>query len=326
MINLKSHMYEGLREFAFMDQQINSDMTERFRKYLDLFESGLYLDGLERLNDNHNIQLSLIEFTLLSKLRDIQSNFKNGSNESRDYPVLVSDFLENDEVFINTINANNIIKYDYFFIQAFFRHIKDVLLSYGGIDDNNYIAKAQLEHIAQISISLAENYSNLGTSYRYIELTKDRQYYEIEKLTEGANDFIYDLGELSNLTSKSKYIEALLTKLKSQYLVMSAAEDDFNNIFEYLGYLQYIGNDHFLYEMGMNELENEIINQLRALTLPDIVFLLEDDIYTFVDDSDLEFQGWDHLKKCIYSSDEFYKLVSDIKRDFLDIVPEYFPE
>ncbi len=193
-------------------------------------------------------------------------------------------------------------------------------------DPECQVSEDQLEYIAQVSIALAESYSSLSVSYKDIDLSKHKQYDQIEELTRHANDFIYDLGELSHLTSKTKYIEALLTKLKHKYLSLDAAEEEFNSLFEYLGYLSYVGNNHFLYEMGMNELENDVINQLRALTLPDIVFLLEDDIYKFVDDGDLEFQGWDHLKKCVFSSEEFDRLVDGVKKDFLDIVPEYFSE
>ncbi len=324
-LRVRFERYRAMFAFDFYQIEIEAEPFGR-GEHTFLTETRLEEQITEQGYSDENIHLSLAEALLFSKIKEIQSIVKARKGDIYEYIDLLPEFLENYDLLSKDINEESVGRYDYFFIQALLSHLKEMLVISYRRNDGNYVAESQIEYIAQVSIVLAERYSNFSVSYKNIELTKHRQYDQLERLTEGANDFIYELGELSNLTSKSEYIEALLTKLKRQHLVMSAAEDDFNNLFEYLGYLQYVGNDHFLYEMGMNELENEIINQLRALTLPDVVFLLEDDIHSFVDDSDLEFQGWSHLKRCIYSSDEFDHLVEGIKKDFLDIVPEYFPE
>ena len=310
-----------------IDQEIDKDVMAKFRKYIYLFDCGRYGSKLERLDDGPHIQLSQLEFTVLAKLRDIQCGLLNNeNNEEWAYARLLSKILDNDEFLVESINHNYIMEFDYFFIQAFFHHIQDALLSYVESNNDDRIATEQLRYTARMSISLAEIFSDIRTSYEDIELTKHTQYDQIEELTEGANDFIYSLGELSNLTSKSEYVEALLTKLKDKYLSLDAAEEGFNSLFEYLGYLIYVGNDHFLYEMSIDELQNKIVSELSNLTLPDIVFLLEDDIHSFVDDGDLGFQGWSHLEKFVFSSDEFDRLVRSIKNEFLHMAPEYFPE
>lgn len=345
----QGYMLDKQKREGILNTEIDQTLRVRFERYRAMFAFDFYQIEIEaeqfgrgehtfltetRLEEqitgqgysDENIHLSLAEVLLFSKVKEIQSIVKARQGDIYEYIDLLPEFLENNELLSKDINEKNVSTYDYFFIQALLSHLKKMLVISYERNEGNYVAESQIEYIAQVSIVLAESYSDFSVSYKAIELTKDSQYEQLERLTEGANDFIYELGELSHLTSKSEYIEALLSELKHKYLSLDAAEEGFNSLFEYLGYLIYIGNDHFLYEMSMNELENEIINQLRALTLPDIVFLLEDDIHTFVDDSDLEFQGWSHLKRCIYSSEEFDHLINGIKSDFLYIVPEYFPE
>lgn len=321
----KFERYRAMFAFDFYQIEIEAEQFGR-GEHTFLTETRLEDQITEQSYSDESIHLSLAEALLFSKIKEIQSIVKARKGGIYEYIDLLPEFLENYDLLSKDINEKSAGRYDYFFIQALLSHLKEMLVISYERDEENYVAKGQIEYIAQVSIVLAERYSDFSVSYKDIELTKNRQYDRLEKLADEANDFIYDLGELSNLTSKSGYIEALLTKLKHKYLSLDAAEEGFNSLFEYLGYLSYVGNDHFLYEMSMNELENDIISQLRTLTLPDIVLLLEDDIHEFVDEGDLEFQGWDHLKKCIYSSEEFDRLVDGIKSDFLNIVPEYFPE
>lgn len=321
----KFERYRAMFAFDFYQIEIEAEQFGR-GEHTFLTETRLEDQITEQSYSDESIHLSLAEALLFSKIKEIQSIVKARKGGIYEYIDLLPEFLENYDLLSKDINEKSAGRYDYFFIQALLSHLKEMLVISYERDEENYVAKGQIEYIAQVSIVLAERYSDFSVSYKDIELTKNRQYDRLEKLADEANDFIYDLGELSNLTSKSGYIEALLTKLKHKYLSLDAAEEGFNSLFEYLGYLSYVGNDHFLYEMTIDELQSNIVSELSDLTLPDIVFLLEDDIHSFIDDSDLEFQGWSHLKKCVYSSDEFDRLVDRIKSDFLNIVPEYFPE
>lgn len=311
--------------FAFDFYQIDAEQ-DNGNDHAFLSETGLEERITRQCRNNETPQFSLAETLLFSKIKEIQKIVKIQKGSVNEYADQLPEFLENNDLLVKDINEYSACSYNYFFIQALLSHLKEMLIISYERDGRNCVVEDQLEYIAQTSIALAENYSDFSVSYKDIELTKDRQYDRLEKLTDEANDFIYSLGELSNLTSKSGYIEALLTKLKIKYLNLDAAEERFDSLFEYLGYLSYVGNDHFLYEMAIDELQSNIVRELSDLTLPDIVFLLEDDIHSFVDDSDLEFQGWSHLKKCVFSSEEFDRLVDGIKSDFLNIVPEYFPE
>lgn len=316
---LNTHVYEGPMEFAFIDRETHSQLSIKFESYLQIFNSYLFGKYSDELNENVHTHLSVLEFNLLSKLRGFDDFYKqSGYSVSR----ALSIFLDQEGVLEKYINEHNLVKYDYFFIQACFCCIMDLLY----VERSDEQVNIQLQYIAQMSVSLAEIYSSFSFGYDEIELTKDKQASLLEEISESKNDFIYSLGELSKLTSRYQFVENLLTKLRNQYIRMSAAEGGYKNLFEYMGYLKYIGSSHFLYEMGMNELENDIINELRSLTLPDLAFLLEHDFYDFVDDNDLEFQGWEHLTRCVFSSDQFNEFVDGIKSDFLDIVPEYSPD
>lgn len=310
--------------FEFEVQQVERD--DIHSEFISVFETGLEKRIIESDLHEGNHQFTLRELLLFSKLKDIQKVVKENNGDVYQYADTLSEFLENSDVLIDEISENSVAEYDYLFIQALLHHLEKILnISYTR-DKRNYVAEDQLKYIAQLSTILAEQYSNMSVSYGDIQLLKDEQYDLLEEISQSKNDFIYSLGELSKLTSREKYIEDFVITIKNQYLKMRAAEDGFKNLFEYMGYLMYIGSDHFLYEMGMNELENEIISKLQDLTLPDVVYLLKDDIYKFVDDSDLEFQGWEHLMRCIFSSDEFDNLVREIMDNFLRIVPEYFPD
>lgn len=345
----QGYMLNEQIRYDILNKEIDQTLREKFERYRVMFAFDFYQIEIEaeqfgrgehtfltetRLEEqvtrqgygDESIHLSLIEALLFSKIKEIQSVVKAQKGGIYEYVDLLPEFLENYNLLSKDINEKSAGRYDYFFIQALLSHLKEMLVISYERDEGNYVAKDQIEYIAQVSIVLAERYSDFSVSYKDIELTKDRQYDRLEKLADEANDFIYSLGELSNLTSKSGYIEALLTKLKLKYLSLDAAEERFNSLFDYLGYLSYVGNDHFLYEMAIDELQSNIVSELSDLTLPDIVFLLEDDIHSFVEDSDLEFQGWSHLKKCVYSSDEFDRLVRSIKNEFLRMAPEYFPE
>lgn len=340
-------IFDSQVRYKILNEKIDRNLCEKFEIYRSMFEFDFHQIDIEveqfkndeytifietRLEeqvisqDYNNINLSLAEVLLFSKIKEMQRIVKAQKGGIYEYIDMLPEFLENHDLLSKDINENSVSKYDYFFIQALLSHLKEMLVIAYERNKDNYVADDQLEYIAQLSITLAERYSNFSVGYKDIELIKDEQYDQIEKLTEGANDFIYTLGELSKLKSTNEYVGGILAKLKNQYIKLDAPEEEFRNLLEYIGYLNYMGNDHGLYQMSMDELEEEIVNELYDLTLPDVIFLLEDEIHDFVDDSDLEFQGWTHLKKCIFSSDEFYNLVSSIKSDFLNIVPEYFPE
>lgn len=345
----QGYMHYSQKRYAILNEEVERNLYEKFEIYRSMFEFDFYQIETEveqfengeytilvetRLEErvinqnynNKNINLSLAEILLFSKIKEMQRIVKAQKGSIYEYIDMLPEFLENYNLLSKEINENCVSRYDYFFIQALLSHLKEMLVLAYKRNKTNYVANDQLEYIAEVSIVLAEKYSNFSVSYEDIKLTKHKQYDQIEKLTEGANYFIYTLGELSKLKSTNEYVGGILAKLKNQYIKLDAPEEEFRNLLEYIGYLNYMGNDHGLYQMSMDELKEEIVNELYDLTLPDVIFLLEDEIHDFVDDSDLEFQGWTHLKKCIFSSDEFYNLVSSIKSDFLNIVPEYFPE
>lgn len=171
-MNLQNSMYKASRDFASMDQEISKDVTAKFRKYIYLFDCGRYGDKLERLDDGPHIQLSQLEFTVLAKLRDMQCSFLNSeNNEEWTYAKLLSKFLNDDEFLVDNVNHNYITEFDYFFIQAFFHHIQNALLSYVENNDD-LIATGQLRYTAQMSVTLAEKFSDIKTSYEDIELIK----------------------------------------------------------------------------------------------------------------------------------------------------------
>lgn len=157
-----------------IDQEIDKDVMAKFRKYIYLFDCGRYGDKLERLDDGPHIQLSQLEFTVLAKLRDMQSSLLNNeNNEEWAYARQLSKLLNDDEFLVESINHNYIMEFDYFFIQAFFHHVQDALLSYVENNNDDLVATGQLIYTAQMSVTLAEKFSNIKTSYNDIELIEN---------------------------------------------------------------------------------------------------------------------------------------------------------
>lgn len=361
MLPKQGYMLGAEERHSIINREMRHNIDRQLYKYLYLFESGLpSIKAYSQTDNGHasifgygldqairedviekgGIQLSLMEVVLLSKIIDMQRIANEEQLSIYEYADSITELLENSDILDVDVNEKNITQYNYFFIQAFFHHMQQMLNISFERDRRNYVAECQLEYIAEMSVSLAERYTDISISYNDIKLEKDKQVDELEnkylelddkdievkEWTEKVNNLIHTLGKLSKLSSKYTYIEELVARLKNQYLRMSAAEDGFKNLFEYMGYLMYIGNDHFLYEMGMNELENNIISELHELSLPDVVYLLGKSINNCVNITDLDLEEWEDLSEYIFSSYEFDDLVREIMDGFLRAVPEYFPD
>lgn len=79
--------------------------------------------------------------------------------------------------------------------------------------------------------------------------------------------------------------------------------------------------------MAIDELDNDISCEVCHLPLPDMVKILEDDIYDIFFDADMkEISDLKEFRSGLVNSDQFDQLLREIKKEFMRGVPEYFPE
>ena len=134
--------------------------------------------------------------------------------------------------------------------------------------------------------------------------------------------------ELSHFSSKAELKLKILNKIKDEYRSIPAVidEDNFKNLYEYLGYLNHFDYDDRLYQTACKELKSNISRRIDNLTLPDLAVLLEDDIYTIVDTGDLQdISEWNEFARVIKESHEYDTLLIKLMGEFLNNIPDHFP-
>lgn len=216
---------------------------------------------------------------------------------------------------------------DYLFVQAYIALICDQAKDYSIARHLRKRTQNNLTQLAQFSVDMAKFYSNRSTQYNDICLPHIALEEYVEKRNENLYELLYSLGSLS-LASKDNLVEKIVSTIKKEYLQQPSLDDDgFANLYEYLGYMDYHGGDHFLYQIAIDELDNDIHCEVSHLSLPDLVTLLEDEIHDIIDNSDSQdLSDWNMLESYIKETHEFDQLLQEIKREFMRGVPEYFPE
>lgn len=295
----------------------------KYENYYRLFEALLHLDGHEVLSyELKSKSFSAYELELILMLRQV---FIVDIKKDGYLLDLLEGFNQLVEWFKHSDQA--IADCDYLFVQAYIAFIHKQINYYFSEEDLDATVQNNLLALAKLSVDLAEFYSNRSTCYKDIRLSSDRQYEYIEERDQNLFELLYSLSSLSANT-KDKLISEIISTIKKEYLQQPPLDDDgFTNLYEYLGYINYHGGDHFLYQTAMDELDSDIHCEVYHLPLPDLVTLLEDDIYEIVDNSDSQdLSDWNVFEECIKETQEFDQLISEIKKEFMRGVPEYFPE
>ncbi len=310
-----------------MEQQwfggdIKEELYREQDKYRMLFESIYNSFGQNiEVSSYNGISFSASELRLIFKLQQELSIIR----QDKETHSIVTMFEELAKAIM--VSKVLIAECNYFFIQAYISFLHRKTIEFIGKDNLEHRTQDDLLALAKFSIDLAEFYAGESTHYKHIRLESNALEKYIEERNQNLYELLYSLGSLSANT-KDKLIGEIITTIKNEYLQQPPLDDDgFASLYEYLGYINYHGGDHFLYQTAIDELDNDIHCEVCYLSLPDMVTLLEDDIYEIVDNGDMEdLSDWEVLRKGIAESHEFGQLIGEIKRDFMRGVPEYFPE
>ncbi|WP_350588116.1 hypothetical protein [Psychrobacter sp. 78a-MNA-CIBAN-0178] len=307
-------------EEPWFNRSHHDAIYNKYENYYRLFEALLHPDGHEVLSyELKNKSFSAYELELILMLR------QTFDIDRSDTDCVINSFNQLAEWFHNLDHA--IADCDYLFIQAYIALICDQVRGYSIARKFKKQTQENLNNLAQFSVDMAEFYSNRSTQYDDICLPHIALEEYVEKRNHNLYELLYSLGSLSTNT-KDKLISDIINTIKKDYLQQPSLDDDgFANLYEYLGYINYHGGDHFLYQTAIDELDNDIHCEVYHLSLPDMVTLLEDHIYEIVDNGDMQdIDSWKDFERGIVESHEFHQLLRAIKEEFMRGVPEYFPE
>jgi len=307
--------------FRELHDHVNNAVADKFEQYIIFFRAVSASSGYRYLQaEGSDFKLNSSELTLVFSL---QEAFSRVRVEGDDY--LISEI---NRLLLELLELNiSIFKCDYLFVQALIRFLHDVLRSLADTAREDLDLNIALAGTAQLSLDLAESYEKLGTCYKDVERKEDWFDTYIKERNEKLFDLLSGLSDFATLSSRDDFIEQTVRVITSEYRSVEALDDEYKNLFEYFGILNYHGNDHSMYQTAIDELESRIYRALDDLSSPDLVVAMSDDIDSVIhEDGSEDIDSWDKFRHFITSSDEYYDLVKDIKNDFLRSVPEYFPD
>lgn len=307
-------------EESWFNRHHQDAIYSKYDNYYRLFEALLHPDGHGFLSYQlKGKSFSAYELELILMLR------QTFDIDRSDTDAIINSFNQLAERFQQL--EHDVADCDYLFVQAYIALICDQAKDYSIARHLRKRTQNNLTQLAQFSVDMAKFYSNRSTQYHDICLPHIALEEYVEKRNQNLYELLYSLGSLS-LASKDNLVEKIVSTIKKEYLQQSSLDDDgFANLYEYLGYLDYYGGAHVLYQMAFDQLYNDIEYEVYHLPLPDMVTLLEDDIYKIVDDGDMEdLSDWKVLREGIVESHEFGQLISEIMSEFMSGVPRYFPD
>lgn len=295
-------MYRDLEPYL---DDIQRSVNSKFESYRQLFES---IDGFsdlhEALRNFKNLNFSVNKLTVIS---DLLEAFHEDS-QSSNHEYLICEF---NKVVATYFYKNILFKFDddYFFIQACIMFIHRILREYDACDEDTVmVAQTHLYYLSQLSINLAESFSDTSTSYDDVELTKDSQKSYIEEMEESLSNTICSIREFSIISSRDNFISQTLMKVKNKHL----------------GWLENSDNNHSVAQLNSDELKDSISLELKDLALPDLLEVLnmhDNDIFDIIDGHG--YMTWNGIKANILSGEKFQQLTTIMIDDFLRIFPEF---
>lgn len=312
-----------MRNDIWFDDDNRKAIYNKYERYCRFFDALSHSNGYEGVGRGESgLSFSSHELELILMLRQV---FIVDIKKDSYLLDLLEGFNQLAEWFKHFDQA--IADCDYLFVQAYIAFIHKQINYYFSEEDLDATTQENLLALARFSVEMAESYANQSMSYKYIQLESVALEERLEQRNQNLYALLYSLGSLSANT-KDKLIGEIITTIKNEYLQQPPLDDDgFANLHEYLGYINYHGGDHFLYQTAIDELDNDIHCEVYHLPLSDMVTLLEDDIYEIVDDADMQdIDSWKGFEDVITESHKFDQLLREIKDEFMRGVPEYFPE
>lgn len=309
-----------MKDDAWFNSSNHKAIYDKYATYRHFFDALSYTNRYENIGRGfldvsftpHELELILMLRQMLTSSNTEREQMIEGFNHLADW------FKRSD---------NSIAKCDYLFVQAYIAFIHERITLHFSEEDLDATTQENLLALARFSIEMAESYAGQSLCYKHIRLESEALEEYVEERNQNLYELLYSLGSLSANT-KDKLINEIITTIKKEYFQQSPLDDDgFANLYEYLGYLNYHGGDHALYETAFDQLRNDIEFEVYHLPLPDMVTLLEDEIQEIVDNGDMkDLSDWETLRKGIVESREFDQLTGEIRKEFMRGVPEYFPE
>jgi len=312
-----------MRNDIWFDNDNQKAIYNKYERYCRFFDALSHSNGYEGVGRGESgLSFSSYELELILMLRQV---FIVDIKKDGYLLDLLEGFNQLAEWFKHSDQA--IADCDYLFVQAYIAFIHEQINYYFSEEDLDATTQGNLLALARFSVDIAEFYANRSTGYKDVRLESVALEERLEQRNQNLYELLYSLGSLSANT-KDKLIGEIITTIKNEYLQQPPLDDDgFANLYEYLGYINYHGGDHFLYQTAIDELDNDIHCEVYHLPLPDMVTLLEDDIYEIVDDADMQdIDSWKGFEDVITESHKFDQLLREIKDEFMRGVPEYFPE
>lgn len=309
-----------MRDDVWFDDDNRKAIYNKYERYCRFFDALSHSNGYEGVGRGElDLSFSSHELELILMLRQV---FASDNIEKEQ---LIKGFNQLAERF--KYSDDTIANCDYLFVQAYIAFIHEQITHHFSEDDLDATTQDNLLALARFSVDIAEFYANRSTGYKDIRLSSDRQYEYIEERDQNLYEILYSLSSLSTNT-KDKLISEVISTIKKEYLQQPPLDDDgFTNLYDYLGYINYHGGDHFLYQTAIDELDSDISCEVCHLPLPDMVKILEDDIYDIFFDADMkEISDLEEFRSGLVNSDQFDQLLREIKKEFMRGVPEYFPE
>ena len=309
-----------MRDDVWFDDDNRKVIYNKYERYCRFFDALSHSNGYEGVGRGESgLSFSSHELELILMLRQVFAS-DNIEKEQliKGFNQLAERFKYSDDILANC---------DYLFVQSYIAFIHEQITYHFSEDDLDATTQDNLLALARFSVDIAEFYANRSTAYKDIRLSSDKQYEYIEERDQNLYELLYSLSSLSANT-KDKLISEIISTIKKEYLQQPPLDDDgFANLHEYLGYINYHGGDHFLYQMAIDELDNDIHCELYHLPLPDMVKILEDDVYDIFFDADMkDISDLKEFRSGLANSDQFEQLLREIKKEFMRGVPEYFPE
>ncbi len=305
---------------AWFNSNNREAIYKKYERYCRFFDALSHSNGYEGVGRGElDLSFSSHELELILMLRQVFAS-DNIEKEQliKGFNQLAEQFKYSDDTIANC---------DYLFVQSYIAFIHEQITHHFSEDDVDTTTQDNLLALAGFSVDMAELYASQSLRYKHIKREAVGLEEHIEKRNENLYELLYSLGSLSANT-KDKLISDIISTIKKEYLQQPPLDDDgFANLYEYLGYINYHGGDHFLYQTAIDELDNDISCEVCHLPLPDMVKILEDDIYDIFFDADMkEISDLKEFRSGLVNSDQFDQLLREIKKEFMRGVPEYFPE
>lgn len=301
-----------------------------------------YKDVLEQLFD-YNLdlceQLRIIQkYKLPSTLASIVSHVGSLAHENNEADIRIKKL----EILQSCLNIEGIFdSWDCILILAYIRYIEFGFIDFYSSSDKSRgdmgsvvldypEVKDILEQLDKIAYELKQSISYLISDLRFEQSQRqsdsDALYDFCERFSQFLDDYIWDCHDYE----EGERLRAIIIKnMISLYKSLDSIDgEQFKNMYENLGYIEYHGGDHGLYQMAQEQIRCDLWDEISKLDFNQKVSLVDqmslDTLTKGMSIYDLE--DFHEFKERVLNSDIIDEIVEDLRKEFLRQVPKYFPD